>query len=181
MTNQSLVFWLQIFDPIPHLHCSFLAHEDEFNVLVHLPISLLAILFINVNAHRYNHCQAIKSVSEKCKKMHHYICWYKYQLIIIGGSVVGVSIGNQDQLAVGVDGEETQEDVLQSQLQPWPQAQMLVWFQGRCLSNSQMIPQRLCRQRRTIYELHIILTWLFSHSINTSLPFEVVVTPGLKN
>lgn len=112
MTNQSLVFWLQIFDPIPHLHCSFLAHEDEFNVLVHLPISLLAILFINVNAHRYNHCQAIKSVSEKCKKMHHYICWYKYQLIIIGGSVVGVSIGNQDQLAVGVDGEETQEDVL---------------------------------------------------------------------
>lgn len=42
--------------------------------------------------------------------MHHYI--YKYQLIIIGGSVVGVSIGNQDQLAVGVDGEETKEDVL---------------------------------------------------------------------
>lgn len=32
-----------------------------------------------------------------------------YQLIVVGGREVGVSIGNQEQLAVGVDGEETQE------------------------------------------------------------------------
>lgn len=33
----------------------------------------------------------------------------KYQLVVVGGCEVGVSIGNQEQLAVGVDGEETQE------------------------------------------------------------------------
>lgn len=33
----------------------------------------------------------------------------KYQLIVIGGGEVGVSVGNEEQLAVGVDGEETQE------------------------------------------------------------------------
>lgn len=33
----------------------------------------------------------------------------KYQLVGVGGGEVGISIGNQQQLAVGVDGEETQE------------------------------------------------------------------------
>lgn len=33
----------------------------------------------------------------------------KYQLVVVGGGEVGVSVGNQEQLAVGVDGEETQE------------------------------------------------------------------------
>lgn len=35
-----------------------------------------------------------------------------YQLIVVGGGEVGVSIGNEEQLAVGVDGEKTQEVVL---------------------------------------------------------------------
>lgn len=35
----------------------------------------------------------------------------KYQLLVVGGSVVGVSKGEQKQLAVGVNGEETQEVV----------------------------------------------------------------------
>lgn len=34
---------------------------------------------------------------------------FRYQLVVVGGRVVGVSVGNQEQLAVGVDGEETQE------------------------------------------------------------------------
>lgn len=38
-------------------------------------------------------------------------CMSKYQLVVVGGCEVGVSIGNQEQLAVGVDGEETQEVV----------------------------------------------------------------------
>lgn len=41
--------------------------------------------------------------------MHQCVCRCKYQLIVVGGCEVGVSIGNQEQLAVGVDGEETQE------------------------------------------------------------------------
>lgn len=36
----------------------------------------------------------------------------KYQLLVVGGGVVGVSIGEQKQLTVGVNGEETQEVVL---------------------------------------------------------------------
>lgn len=32
-----------------------------------------------------------------------------YQLVVVGRRVVGVSVGDQEQLAVGVDGEETQE------------------------------------------------------------------------
>lgn len=34
---------------------------------------------------------------------------FTYQLIVVGGCEVGMSIGEQEQLAVGVDGEETQE------------------------------------------------------------------------
>lgn len=41
--------------------------------------------------------------------MHHCVPRCKYQLLVVGGGVVGVSVGNQKQLAVGVDGEETQE------------------------------------------------------------------------
>lgn len=37
------------------------------------------------------------------------MCLEMYQLVVVGGCKVGVSIGNQEQLAVGVDGEETQE------------------------------------------------------------------------
>lgn len=40
---------------------------------------------------------------------HHCGCRCKYQLIVVGGGEIRVSIGNQEQLAVGVDGEETQE------------------------------------------------------------------------
>lgn len=36
----------------------------------------------------------------------------KYQLVVVVGGEVGVSVGNQEQLPVGVDGEETQEVVL---------------------------------------------------------------------
>lgn len=32
-----------------------------------------------------------------------------YQLVVVVCRVFGVSVGNQEQLAVGVDGEETQE------------------------------------------------------------------------
>lgn len=35
-----------------------------------------------------------------------------YQLIVVGGGEVRVSIGNQQQLAIGVDREETQDVVL---------------------------------------------------------------------
>lgn len=34
---------------------------------------------------------------------------FKYQLIVVGGCEVGMPIGEQEQLTVGVDGEETQE------------------------------------------------------------------------
>ncbi len=36
----------------------------------------------------------------------------KYQLIVVGGCEVGVSVGKQEQLAVRVNGEETKEVVL---------------------------------------------------------------------
>lgn len=39
----------------------------------------------------------------------HTVFRFKYQLIVVGGCEVGMSVGNQEQLAVGVDGEETQE------------------------------------------------------------------------
>lgn len=35
----------------------------------------------------------------------------KYQLVIVFGCEIGMSVGKQEQLAVGVDGEETQEVV----------------------------------------------------------------------
>lgn len=36
----------------------------------------------------------------------------KYQLVVVVGCEVWVTIGNQEQLAVGVDGEETQKVIL---------------------------------------------------------------------
>lgn len=44
--------------------------------------------------------------------MQRHVCRCKYQLIVVGGGEVGMSKRNQEQLAVGVDGEETQEVVL---------------------------------------------------------------------
>lgn len=51
-------------------------------------------------------------VNLKKKKKHYCICWHKYQFIIVGSGVVGVSVGNQEHLAIGVDAEETQEAIL---------------------------------------------------------------------
>lgn len=44
--------------------------------------------------------------------MHSCVCRCKYQLIVVGGREIGVPVGNQEQLAIGMDGEEAQELVL---------------------------------------------------------------------
>lgn len=41
--------------------------------------------------------------------IYHCVCRFNYQLIVVGGDYVGVSIWHQEELAIGVDGEETQE------------------------------------------------------------------------
>lgn len=51
----------------------------------------------------------MRSILRNVSNMHHCVSSFKYQLFVVGGGEVGVSIGNQEQLAVGVDGEETQE------------------------------------------------------------------------
>lgn len=97
--------------------------------------NMQSILFINVESRSDNHNQAIKMHmrclpwivilcilcvhvhSQKCVKysliINHCVCRFKYQLIVVGGGEVRVSIWNQEQLAVGVDGEETQEVILE--------------------------------------------------------------------